>query len=234
MCRGPRARMQGVQDTPQVCITGRLGPPRLALHPHTGYHTYCNFLRMEASQSHPAATAFCALLLRTQRPKPRATPQDGLRLGEEEEGAPFHWGWGEVEPTWLLPGERHAPLSNAGKGERAREMLTSSLGCLWERRSENFPGPSQGNFFLDTNIYTPSVTCVHTLSSHLGNETAVLPRGSVTPTTQATPALLSSLSFPALQPGCSREGSTELAPVPCPSPASTELLLSLSYRPSRG
>jgi len=122
--------MQGVQDTPQVCITGRLGPPRLALHPHTGYHTYCNFLRMEASQSHPAATAFCALLLRTQRPKPRATPQDGLRLGEEEEGAPFHWGWGEVEPTWLLPGERHAPLSNAGKGERARKMLTSSLGCL--------------------------------------------------------------------------------------------------------
>ena len=162
MCRGPRARMQGVQDTPRVCIMGCLGPPRLALHPHPGYHTYCNFLRMEASQSHPAATAFCALLLRTQRPLPRATPQDGLRLGEEEEGAPFHWGWGEVEPTCLLPGERHAPLSNTGKGERARKMLTSSLGCLWERRSENFPGPSQGNFFLDTNIYTPSVTCVCT------------------------------------------------------------------------
>ncbi|KAI4572976.1 hypothetical protein MJG53_012814 [Ovis ammon polii x Ovis aries] len=51
-----------------------------------GYHTYCNFLKMEVSQAHPAATAFCTLLLQTQRPQPRVTPRDGLRLGEEEEG----------------------------------------------------------------------------------------------------------------------------------------------------
>ncbi|KAI4535353.1 hypothetical protein MG293_014579 [Ovis ammon polii] len=51
-----------------------------------GYHTYCNFLKMEVSQAHPAATAFCTLLLRTQRPQPRVTPRDGLRLEEEEEG----------------------------------------------------------------------------------------------------------------------------------------------------
>ena len=85
-------------------------PTSAASSTHPGYHTYCNFLKMEVSQSHPAAMAFCALLLRTQRPQPRVTPQDGLRLGEEEEGAPFHWGLGgRVEPTWLLPGGRHPP-----------------------------------------------------------------------------------------------------------------------------
>ncbi|KAG8514562.1 Receptor for retinol uptake STRA6 [Galemys pyrenaicus] len=56
-------------------------PPRAAtLDP--GYHMYCNFLKIEASQSHPAVTAFCALLL--QRPRPPAAPQDGPRLEEEE------------------------------------------------------------------------------------------------------------------------------------------------------
>ncbi|XP_032324823.1 receptor for retinol uptake STRA6 isoform X1 [Camelus ferus] len=60
-------------------------PPRAAsLDP--GYHTYCNFLKMEVSQSHPALTAFCALLLQARRSRPRTAPQDGLRLGEEEEG----------------------------------------------------------------------------------------------------------------------------------------------------
>ncbi|XP_060026015.1 receptor for retinol uptake STRA6 isoform X2 [Lagenorhynchus albirostris] len=60
-------------------------PPRAATF-DPGYHTYCNFLKMEASQSHPAATAFCVLLLRTRRPQPLTAPRDGLRLGEEEEG----------------------------------------------------------------------------------------------------------------------------------------------------
>uniref|UniRef100_A0A8C0DWJ2 Receptor for retinol uptake STRA6 n=1 Tax=Balaenoptera musculus TaxID=9771 RepID=A0A8C0DWJ2_BALMU len=60
-------------------------PPRAATF-DPGYHTYCNFLKMEVSQSHPALTAFCALLLRTRRPQPRTVPRDGLRLGEEEEG----------------------------------------------------------------------------------------------------------------------------------------------------
>ncbi|XP_061037908.1 receptor for retinol uptake STRA6 isoform X2 [Eubalaena glacialis] len=60
-------------------------PPRAATF-DPGYHTYCNFLKMEVSQSHPASTAFCALLLRTRRPQPRTVPRDGLSLGEEEEG----------------------------------------------------------------------------------------------------------------------------------------------------
>lgn len=58
-------------------------PPRAAtLDP--GYHTYCNFLKIEVNQSHPAMIAFCALLLRTQKPWPRTVPQDGLILGAEE------------------------------------------------------------------------------------------------------------------------------------------------------
>ncbi|XP_006047416.3 receptor for retinol uptake STRA6 isoform X1 [Bubalus bubalis] len=82
-----------------------------------GYHTYCNFLRMEASQSHPAATAFCALLLRTQRPLPRATPQDGLRLGEEEEGI-------QLLQTKDLVGKGAGPRARQG---RARWGLAYTL-----------------------------------------------------------------------------------------------------------
>ncbi|XP_016066000.1 PREDICTED: stimulated by retinoic acid gene 6 protein homolog [Miniopterus natalensis] len=67
-------------------------PPRAAtLDP--GYYMYCNFLKIEVSQSHPAMIAFCALLLGTQKAQPRLVPQDGLRLGAEEEGVPSHWGW---------------------------------------------------------------------------------------------------------------------------------------------
>lgn len=36
--------------------------------------------------------AFCALLLRMQKPQPRTAPQDGLILGAEE-GASSHWEW---------------------------------------------------------------------------------------------------------------------------------------------
>ncbi|CAK6432707.1 unnamed protein product [Pipistrellus nathusii] len=51
-----------------------------------GYRTYCNFLKIEVNQSHPAMIAFCTLLLQTQKPQPHPTPQDGLRLRMEEEG----------------------------------------------------------------------------------------------------------------------------------------------------
>ncbi|MEJ1288779.1 stimulated by retinoic acid gene 6 [Cricetulus griseus] len=53
-----------------------------------GYHTYRNFLRIEASQSHPAVIAFCTLLLHAPSPQPRPplAPQDSLRQAEEEEG----------------------------------------------------------------------------------------------------------------------------------------------------
>lgn len=61
--------------------------------PILGYHTYRNFLRIEASQSHPGVIAFCALLLHMPRPQPRPplAPQDSLRPAEEEEGTSLPW-----------------------------------------------------------------------------------------------------------------------------------------------
>uniref|UniRef100_A0A8C9LRP6 Receptor for retinol uptake STRA6 n=1 Tax=Piliocolobus tephrosceles TaxID=591936 RepID=A0A8C9LRP6_9PRIM len=62
-------------------------PPRAAtLDP--GYCTYRNFLKIEVSQSHPAMTAFCFLLLqaRSLLPRTMAAPKDSLRPGEEDEG----------------------------------------------------------------------------------------------------------------------------------------------------
>ncbi|XP_045387834.1 receptor for retinol uptake STRA6 [Lemur catta] len=60
-------------------------PPRAATF-DPGYHTYRNFLKIEVSQSHPAVTAFCTLLLRARSPRPWTppAPQDSLRPGEEE------------------------------------------------------------------------------------------------------------------------------------------------------
>ncbi|XP_007947192.1 receptor for retinol uptake STRA6 [Orycteropus afer afer] len=62
-------------------------PPRATIF-DPGYHTYRNFLKIEVSQSHPAVTAFCTLLLQGRRPQPQplAGPQNGLRPEEEEEG----------------------------------------------------------------------------------------------------------------------------------------------------
>ncbi|XP_005393629.1 PREDICTED: stimulated by retinoic acid gene 6 protein homolog isoform X2 [Chinchilla lanigera] len=55
-----------------------------------GYHTYQNFLKLEASESHPAVTAFSALLLEAQSPRARArspaAAHGSLKPGEEEEG----------------------------------------------------------------------------------------------------------------------------------------------------
>uniref|UniRef100_A0A2I3FWL5 Receptor for retinol uptake STRA6 n=1 Tax=Nomascus leucogenys TaxID=61853 RepID=A0A2I3FWL5_NOMLE len=62
-------------------------PPRAAtLDP--GYYTYRNFLKIEVSQSHPAMTAFCSVLLqaRSLLPRTMAAPQNSLRPGEEDEG----------------------------------------------------------------------------------------------------------------------------------------------------
>ncbi|XP_029399440.1 receptor for retinol uptake STRA6 [Mus pahari] len=63
--------------------------PQRAASLDPGYHTYRNFLRIEASQSHPGVIAFCALLLHappSPQPRPPLAPQDSLRPAEEEEG----------------------------------------------------------------------------------------------------------------------------------------------------
>lgn len=61
--------------------------PQRAASLDPGYHTYQNFLRIEASQSHPAVVAFCALLLQAPSPQPQPplAPQDSLRLAAAEE-----------------------------------------------------------------------------------------------------------------------------------------------------
>ncbi|XP_051012512.1 receptor for retinol uptake STRA6 [Acomys russatus] len=62
--------------------------PQRAASLDPGYHTYRNFLRIEASQSHPAVIAFCALLLHAPSPQPQPllAPQDSLGLAAAEEG----------------------------------------------------------------------------------------------------------------------------------------------------
>lgn len=50
-----------------------------------GYHTYCHYLKMEVSQSHPVMKAFCLLLLQLARPE----GPPGLRVSNVEEGETF-------------------------------------------------------------------------------------------------------------------------------------------------
>ncbi|RMB94535.1 hypothetical protein DUI87_29347 [Hirundo rustica rustica] len=50
-----------------------------------GYHTYCQYLRVEVSQCHPLLRAFCILLIQPGRTQPPAPPRDthleeGLQL----------------------------------------------------------------------------------------------------------------------------------------------------------
>ncbi|KAM4826362.1 receptor for retinol uptake STRA6 [Thomomys bottae] len=63
-----------------------LPPGATSLDP--AYQTYRRFLKIEASQSHPAVAAFCTLLLRARslQPRPPGDLPSSLRLGEEEEG----------------------------------------------------------------------------------------------------------------------------------------------------
>lgn len=101
-----------------LCAALLLGQAQLSLLPpaatwlDAGYHTYLNFLRTEASLTHPAATAFCALLLR----EPRAPPalRDGRSPGQEEEG------------TQLLTKELGARGHRTGRG-RGRWGLAYTL-----------------------------------------------------------------------------------------------------------
>ncbi|XP_076979927.1 receptor for retinol uptake STRA6 isoform X2 [Tamandua tetradactyla] len=83
-----RVLLSALYNTVHLCqMDFSLLPPRAATF-DPGYHTYCNFLKTEVSQSHPAMAAFCSLLLRARNPQPhtQVDPQDGLRSGEEEEG----------------------------------------------------------------------------------------------------------------------------------------------------
>uniref|UniRef100_A0A8C5LKM8 Receptor for retinol uptake STRA6 n=1 Tax=Jaculus jaculus TaxID=51337 RepID=A0A8C5LKM8_JACJA len=86
-----------------------------------GYHTYRHFLSIEASQSHPVVTTFCALLLQSSSHRPRAPgdPQDGLPAREDEEGV-------QLLQTKNLVAKRTGPR---GSRSRARWGLAYTLLC---------------------------------------------------------------------------------------------------------
>ncbi|NXQ91859.1 STRA6 protein, partial [Nyctibius grandis] len=76
-----------------------------------GYHTYCHYLKIEVSQSHPVMKAFCLLLL--QPTKPAGPP--GLRASNLEEG------------IQLLQPKKMPPSRARFKQSRARWWLAYTL-----------------------------------------------------------------------------------------------------------
>ncbi|XP_032846089.2 receptor for retinol uptake STRA6 isoform X2 [Tyto alba] len=76
-----------------------------------GYHTYCHYLKIEVSQSHPVMKAFCLMLLQLARPE----GPPGLRASNLEEGIQL------MQP-------KKAPPSRARfKQSRARWWLAYTL-----------------------------------------------------------------------------------------------------------
>ncbi|NXM76923.1 STRA6 protein, partial [Serilophus lunatus] len=76
-----------------------------------GYHTYCHYLKIEVSQSHPVMKAFCLLLLQPAQPDGPAPP----RASNVEEGIQM------IQP-------KKTPLSRARiKRSRARWWLAYTL-----------------------------------------------------------------------------------------------------------
>ncbi|NWQ82729.1 STRA6 protein, partial [Columbina picui] len=96
-------KLRGKVCPPYTCLLLVCVPP--------GYHTYCHYLKIEVSQSHPVMKAFCLLLLQPAGPEgPR-----GLRAGGVEEGIQL------MQP-------KKAPPSRARfKQSRARWWLAYTL-----------------------------------------------------------------------------------------------------------
>ncbi|NXY49500.1 STRA6 protein, partial [Ceuthmochares aereus] len=76
-----------------------------------GYHTYCHYLKIEVSQSHPVMKAFCLLLL--QLAKPEGPP--GLQASNVEEG------------IQLMQSKKAPPSRTRLKQSRARWWLAYTL-----------------------------------------------------------------------------------------------------------
>lgn len=131
---------------PGLCFRAS-GPSPARAAPHPGYHTYCSFLKVEVSQAHPTGcgTAFCTLLLQTQRPQPRVTPGWPRSWGEGKRKVCPSSGDGEVEPSWLLQEGRHAPSPTQAR-ERGPGKCLLPLWAACGREIENFPQSSLSNF----------------------------------------------------------------------------------------
>ncbi|NXE92366.1 STRA6 protein, partial [Menura novaehollandiae] len=72
-----------------------------------GYHTYCHYLKLEVSQSHPLMKAFCFLLLQPARPDAPDTLQDtnmeeGIRLVQPKPPAPGRARTQRIRARWGL------------------------------------------------------------------------------------------------------------------------------------
>ncbi|XP_008496820.2 receptor for retinol uptake STRA6 [Calypte anna] len=76
-----------------------------------GYHTYCHYLKIEVSQSHPVMKAFCLLLLQPAKPQGTA----GLRATNIEEG------------IQLMQPRKAPPCRSRFKQSRARWGLAYTL-----------------------------------------------------------------------------------------------------------
>ncbi|XP_064312914.1 receptor for retinol uptake STRA6 [Phalacrocorax carbo] len=76
-----------------------------------GYHTYCHYLKIEVSQSHPVMKAFCLLLLQLARP----------------EGSPGLWASNVEEGIQLMQPKNALPSRARFKQSRARWWLAYTL-----------------------------------------------------------------------------------------------------------
>lgn len=111
-----------------------------------GYRTYCHYLKIEVSQSHPVMKAFCFLLL--QLPSPKG--QTRIEPTDVEEGEIFTLPQllPECEETASQLREVRFPCDGAGREQQPWSMFAGlSLSCmlaLQEASGEIFPSLIHG------------------------------------------------------------------------------------------
>uniref|UniRef100_A0A8C0AQI6 Receptor for retinol uptake STRA6 n=1 Tax=Buteo japonicus TaxID=224669 RepID=A0A8C0AQI6_9AVES len=72
-----------------------------------GYHTYCHYLKIEVSQSHPVMKAFCLLLLQLARPEgppglQASNVEEGIQLMQPKKAPPSRARFKQTRARWWL------------------------------------------------------------------------------------------------------------------------------------
>ncbi|NXJ02103.1 STRA6 protein, partial [Psophia crepitans] len=72
-----------------------------------GYHTYCHYLKIEVSQSHPVMKAFCLLLLQLARPEgppgvQASNVEEGIQLMQPKKAPPSRARFKQSRARWWL------------------------------------------------------------------------------------------------------------------------------------
>uniref|UniRef100_A0A672V2S8 Receptor for retinol uptake STRA6 n=1 Tax=Strigops habroptila TaxID=2489341 RepID=A0A672V2S8_STRHB len=72
-----------------------------------GYQTYCHYLKIEVSQSHPVMKAFCLLLLQLARPEgpsglPASNVEEGIQLMQHKKAPPSRARFKQSRARWWL------------------------------------------------------------------------------------------------------------------------------------